>query len=68
MPEQWKTACLACYVNFYSSSSFCDGGKTEIFITGKKVNLCLYLDWIDLSQHRNQWRALVKTAMNLLVP
>jgi hypothetical protein len=25
-------------------------------------------DWIDLAQDRNQWRALVNTAMKLLVP
>jgi hypothetical protein len=24
--------------------------------------------WIDLTQDRNQWRALVKTVMNLRVP
>jgi hypothetical protein len=26
------------------------------------------MDWIDLAQDRNQWRALVNTAMNLRVP
>jgi hypothetical protein len=26
------------------------------------------LDWIHLAQIRNQWRALVNTVMNLLVP
>jgi hypothetical protein len=26
------------------------------------------MDWIDLAQDRNQWRALVKTVMNLRVP
>jgi hypothetical protein len=26
------------------------------------------MDWIDLSQGRDQWRALVNTVMNLLVP
>jgi hypothetical protein len=25
-------------------------------------------DWIELAQDRNQWRALVNTMMNLLVP
>jgi hypothetical protein len=26
------------------------------------------MDWIDLAQDRNQWRALVTTVMNLRVP
>jgi hypothetical protein len=26
------------------------------------------MDWIDLSLLRDQWRALVNTVMNLLVP
>jgi hypothetical protein len=26
------------------------------------------MDWIDLAQSRNQWRALVSTVMNLRVP
>jgi hypothetical protein len=27
-----------------------------------------YMDWIDLAQDRDQWRALVNMIMNLLVP
>jgi hypothetical protein len=26
------------------------------------------LDWIDIAQDRDQWRALVNTIMNLLFP
>jgi hypothetical protein len=26
------------------------------------------MDWIDLTQDRDQWRALVNTAMNLQLP
>jgi hypothetical protein len=26
------------------------------------------MDWIDLAQNRNWWRALVNTAINLWVP
>jgi hypothetical protein len=26
------------------------------------------MDWIDLAQHRDQWRALVNTVMNIWVP
>jgi hypothetical protein len=26
------------------------------------------MDWIDLAQNRDQWRALVNTIMNLRVP
>jgi hypothetical protein len=26
------------------------------------------MDWIDLAQHRDQWRVLMNTVMNLRVP
>jgi hypothetical protein len=30
--------------------------------------LCSGMDWIDLADDREQWRALVNTVMNLRVP
>jgi hypothetical protein len=37
-----------------------------------KMNLhevgCGSIDWIELEQDRDRWRALVNTVMNLLVP
>jgi hypothetical protein len=29
---------------------------------------CNDVDWIDMAQDRDQWRALVKTVLNLRVP
>ena len=29
---------------------------------------CGYIDWIELSQYRDRWRALVSAVMNLRVP
>jgi hypothetical protein len=29
---------------------------------------CVGMDWIDLAQDRDQWKGLVNTVMNLLVP
>jgi hypothetical protein len=33
-----------------------------------RVPGCGGMDWIDLAQDRDQWRALVNTIMNLQVP
>jgi hypothetical protein len=33
-----------------------------------KMDLRDGMDWIDLAQNRDQWRALVNTVMNLQVP
>jgi hypothetical protein len=37
--------------------------KTDLRETGWDA-----MDWIDLAEDRNQWRALVNTVMNLRVP
>jgi hypothetical protein len=34
----------------------------------KICNFFIGMDWIDLAQGRDQWRALVNTVMNLRVP
>jgi hypothetical protein len=40
-----------------------DNIKIELRETGRDD-----MDWIDVAQDRNQWRALVNTVMNLQVP
>jgi hypothetical protein len=40
-----------------------DNIKVELREIGGDV-----MDWIDLAQNRDQWRALVNTVMNLRVP
>jgi hypothetical protein len=45
------------------SCRWMDNIKKDLREIGKDA-----MDWIDLVQDRDQWRALVNTAMNLLVP
>jgi hypothetical protein len=40
-----------------------DGIKMELQGVG-----CLGMDWIDLAQDRDRWRALLNVAMNFRVP
>jgi hypothetical protein len=40
-----------------------DCGKIDLRETGWDG-----MDWIDLAENRNQWRALVNVVMNLWVP
>jgi hypothetical protein len=46
-------------------------GKTKTWVDNIKMDLreigCDDIDWIDLAQNRDQWRALVNTVMNLRV-
>jgi hypothetical protein len=63
----------------YRQTDFCLLGLlfgTEMEAVCSSVTLiCFYytarrdgIDWIDLAQDRDQWRALVNTVMNLRVP
>jgi hypothetical protein len=48
------------------------GGQRRRWVNNNKINLreigCCGMDWIDLAQHRDHWRALVNTIMNLQLP
>jgi hypothetical protein len=33
-----------------------------------RERVCDVMDWIDLAEDREQWKALVNTAMNIRVP
>jgi hypothetical protein len=48
-------------------------GKTKTYLGGRcKMDLRDLgwdsVDWIDMAQNKDQWRALVNTALNLPVP
>jgi hypothetical protein len=48
------------------------GRPTRRWVDNIKMDLreigCDDRDWIDVAQDRDQWKALVKTVMNLRVP
>jgi hypothetical protein len=45
-----------------------------VYVGGGKIHIKMDgvgwggMDWIDLAQNRDQWRARVNTAMNLRIP
>jgi hypothetical protein len=41
--------------------------KDTIRVDFREIGWC-GIDWIDLAQYRDQWRALVNTVMNLWIP
>jgi hypothetical protein len=43
------------------------GGSTTLRMDLKEIG-CDGMDWIDLVQDRDRWRALVNTVMNLRLP
>jgi hypothetical protein len=42
--------------------------KDDIKLCFKEIGLGEGVDWINLTQNRDQWRALVSTAMNFRLP
>jgi hypothetical protein len=62
------------YLTINISTDFCEMFLRERrrFVDNIKMNLREIgwngMDWIDLAQNRDQWRALVNTVMNLRVP
>ena len=44
-----------------------DQMQDNIKITLREVG-CGYMDWIDVAQDRDRWRAVVNAVMNLRVP
>jgi hypothetical protein len=49
-----------------------EGRPRRTWVDNIKIDVreigCDGIDWIDLAQDRDQWRALVKTVVNLRVP
>jgi hypothetical protein len=43
-------------------------GKGDLDVGGRIIIGWDGMDWIDLAQDRDQWRALVNTVLNLRVP
>jgi hypothetical protein len=65
-----RTACRKLVGNPEGKSPL--GGPRRRWVHNIKIDLRHIgwdgMDWIDLAQNRDQWRALVNTVMNLRVP
>jgi hypothetical protein len=55
-----EASIVRCSVSYDSCESMSYGSYREIRWDG--------VDWIDMAQDRDQWRALVNTALNLRIP
>jgi hypothetical protein len=55
------------HIGYWESQKERDHGKAKTYVGGQCTGWD-GMDWIDLAEERDQWRALVNTAMNLRVP
>jgi hypothetical protein len=60
------------HVGFWWESQEERDNKVDLDVGGRMILKWILgwdgMDWIDLAQDRDQWRALVNTVMNIQVP